>query len=70
VQNAGASGDEAQKVIQTRFVVAQMLAADGYPDEAISELRAIRPLLADAYGIESTQVHNLDKQAARLKTPQ
>ena len=69
VQNADASGDEAQKVIQTRFVVAQMLAADGYPDEALAELQAIRPLLADAYGLESTQVRNLDKQAARLKTP-
>jgi Protein kinase domain len=70
VQNADASGEEAQKVIQTRFVVAQMLAADGYPDEALAELHAIRPLLADAYGLESTQVRNLDKQAARLKTPQ
>jgi serine/threonine protein kinase len=70
VKNADASGDETQKVIQTRFVVAQMLAADGYPDEALAELHAIRPLLADAYGLESTQVRNLDKQAARLKTPQ
>jgi hypothetical protein len=69
-QNADASGDEAQKVVQTRFVVAQMLAADGYPDEALAELNAIRPLLANAYGPDSTQVRNLDKQAARLKTPQ
>ena len=72
VQNADASADadDAQKVLETRFVVAQMLAADGYPDEAFDELQAIRPLLADAYGLESTQVRNLDKQAARLKTPQ
>ncbi len=71
VQNAGASGDsgDAQKVLETRFVVAQMLAADGYPDEAFDELQAIRPLLADAFGIDSTQVRNLDKQAVRLKTP-
>jgi hypothetical protein len=46
-----------------------MLAADGYPDEALAELQAIRPVLADVYGLESTQVRNLDKQAARLKTP-
>jgi hypothetical protein len=70
VQNADASGDEAQKILQTRFVVAQMLAADGYSDEALAELNSIRPLLADVYGPDSTQIRNLDKQAVRLKTPQ
>ena len=48
VQNAdtSAGGDEARKVLETRFVIAQLLAADGYPDEALAELQAVRPLLA------------------------
>jgi len=72
VQNAhtSAGGDEARKVLETRFVIAQLLAADGYPDEAIVELQAVRPLLAEAFGPDSTQVRNLDKQAARLRAPQ
>jgi hypothetical protein len=53
----------------TPFVIAQLLAADGYPDEALAELQAVRPLLAEAFGPDSTQVRNLDKQAARLRTP-
>jgi len=72
VQNADTStgGDEARKILETRFVIAQLLAADGYPDEAIAELQAVRPLLVEAFGPDSTQVRNLDKQAARLRTPQ
>ena len=72
VQNADTSegGDEARKVLETRFVIAQMLAAEGYPDEALAELQAVRPLLAEAFGSDSTQVRNLDKQAARLRTTQ
>ena len=71
VQNADTSAgeDEARKVLETRFVIAQLLAADGYPDEALAELQAVRPLLADTFGPDSTQVRNLDKQAARLRTP-
>jgi len=70
VQNADTAGgaDEARKVLETRFVIAQLLAADGYPDEALAELQAVRPLLADAFGPGSVQVRNLDKQAARLRT--
>jgi serine/threonine protein kinase len=69
VQNADVSGDadEAEKVLESRFVIAQMQAAAGYPDEALSELESLRPLLADAFGAHSTQVRNLDKQIARLK---
>jgi serine/threonine protein kinase len=72
VQNAdtSAGGDEARKVLETRFVIAQLLAADGYPDEALAELQAVRPLLAEAFGSESVQVRNLDKQVTRLRTPQ
>ena len=63
-----ASGDEARKILETRFVIAQLLAAEGYLDEALAGLQAVRPLLAEAFGPSSTQVRNLDKQAARLKT--
>ena len=68
VQNADAAAgeDEAEKVLESRFVIAQMLAAAGYPDEALTELEAVRPLLADAFGADSTQVRNLDKQIDRL----
>jgi len=68
VQNAdtSAGADEAEKVLESRFVIAQMLAAAGYPDEALSELQAIRPLLAEAFGADSTRVRNLDKQIDRL----
>ena len=68
--DTSAGEEEARKVLETRFVIAQLLAADGYPVEAIAELQAVRPLLADAFGLDSVQVRNLDKQAARLNTPQ
>jgi serine/threonine protein kinase len=72
VQNADTStgGDEARKVLETRFVIAQLLASDGYPDEALAELHTVRPLLVDTFGPDSVQVRNLDKQAARLGTLQ
>ena len=71
VHNVGtsASGDEIRKLLEARFVIAQLLAADGYPDEALAELQAVRPLLAAAFGPDSTQVRNLDKQAGRLEQP-
>ena len=52
----------------SRFVIAQLLASTGEIEPAIAELRAIRQLLAAAYGPDSTQVGNLDKQAARLRS--
>ena len=72
MQNADstAGGDEARKILETRFVIAQLLAAEGYPDEALAELHAVRPFLVQTFGPRSTQVRNLDKQAARLKAPQ
>jgi hypothetical protein len=66
--NANASEDEAAKVRDSRFVIAQMLAAAGRPDEALTELAAVRPLLVDAFGADSTQIRNLDKQIDRLRT--
>ena len=59
--------DEAAKVMESRFVIAQLLASTGEVESAITELRAVRPLFAAAYGPESAQVRNLDKQAARLQ---
>lgn len=71
VQNADSSSsatkDEADKILETRFVIAQMLAAAGYPDEALTELQAVRPALGEAFGAASTQVRNLDKQITRLR---
>lgn len=64
VTNASASGKI--RVLETRFVIAQLLAADGYPDEALAELDALRPLLVQTFGPGSVQVRNLDKQATRL----
>ena len=58
--------DEAAKVMESRFVIAHLLASTGETESAIAELRAVRPLLVAAYGPESAQVRNLDKQAARL----
>jgi serine/threonine protein kinase len=64
--DASADEDEADKILESRFVIAQMLAAAGDPDDALTELEAIRPMLADAFGTDSTQLRNLDKQINRL----
>jgi serine/threonine protein kinase len=67
VENAvDSTQDEADKIRDTRFVVAQMLAAAGHPDEALAELEAVRPLIVGAYGQDSTLVRNLDRQIARI----
>jgi serine/threonine protein kinase len=68
VKNADASDseDESVKILESRFLIAQMLASAGQVDDALSELQAIRPLLADAFGTGSTQVRNLDKQIGKL----
>ncbi|TMR93048.1 serine/threonine protein kinase [Nonomuraea basaltis] len=69
VQNANASAndDTADQIRESRFVIAQMLASSGRPDEALTELKAVRSLLADAFGTDSTQVRNLDKQINLLE---
>ena len=64
---AAGDADEAAKVMESRFVIAQLLASTGEAEAALAELRAVRPLLASAYGPDSAQVSNLDKQAARLQ---
>jgi hypothetical protein len=45
-----------------------MLASSGETEEALSELRAIRPPLAGEFGAGSTQIRNLDKQIGRLQS--
>jgi len=65
---AARDADEAAKVMDSRFVIAQLLASTGEIESAIGELQAVRPLLAAAYGPDSAQVRNLDKQAARLQS--
>jgi hypothetical protein len=61
---AAAGAEEAAKVMESRFVIAQLLASTGEAESAIAELRAVRPLVAAAYGPDSAQARNLDKQAA------
>lgn len=70
IQNFDASADSEgpDKVLETRFVIAQMLATAGYADEALSELEAVRVLVEDAFGTASTQLRNLDKQIGRLRS--
>lgn len=63
-----ADGDDSEKIIGTRFAVAQMFAAAGRRDDALAELQAVRPVLTDAFGPDSTQVRNLDKHLDRLRT--
>jgi tetratricopeptide (TPR) repeat protein len=63
---AADDADEAGKVLDSRFVIAQLLATTGDFESAIAELRDIRPMLAAAYGLESPQVHNLNKQIDRF----
>ena len=58
--------EELAKVLESRFVIAQLLATDGDAEAAVAELRAIRPLLVRVYGEGSAQVGNLDKQARLL----
>ncbi|MDH2428886.1 serine/threonine-protein kinase [Sphaerisporangium sp. TRM90804] len=68
--NPAADDDAAERIRESRFVIAQMLAASGYPDEAIAEFEAVRPLLTEAFGAGSTQIRNLDKQIGRLRSVQ
>ncbi len=65
---ASAQDDAAERVFESRYVIAQMLAMDGQPEEAVAELESLRPVLYDAFGAESTQVRNLDKQISRLRS--
>jgi predicted negative regulator of RcsB-dependent stress response len=71
IEHAKGDEDPAEflQILQTRFIIAQLRAADGHPDEALDDLRAIRPSFVSVYGTDSTQVRNLDKQVRRLGNP-
>ena len=56
---------DVERIAGARFAVAQMLATAGLADEAVEELRAVRPLLVDAFGAGSLHVRNLDRQLTR-----
>jgi hypothetical protein len=58
--------EEALKILESRFQIAALLAATGETDDALAELRKIRPLFATAFGETSTMIRNIDKQIARL----
>lgn len=64
--DTAADDDEAAKVRESRFVIAQMLAAQGEIEESLAELREVRGLLHTAFGTDSIQVQNLDKQIERM----
>lgn len=66
--HASADTETADQIRDSRFVISQILAVSGYPNEARAELEAVRPLLTNAIGADSTQVRNLDKQSARLRS--
>ncbi|GAA0425344.1 hypothetical protein Acor_78800 [Acrocarpospora corrugata] len=70
VQNAepSADDDKADQIRDSRFVIAQMLANAGRPDEALTELKTVRELLVESFGADSIQVRNLDKQIARIRS--
>ncbi|OZM75654.1 serine/threonine protein kinase [Pseudonocardia sp. MH-G8] len=61
-----ADGEDTDRVLRTRFVIAQMLTAADRPEDALDELRDLRPHISAAYGGGSTQVRNIDKHISRL----
>ncbi|MFN8076747.1 MAG: protein kinase [Kineosporiaceae bacterium] len=70
VQNAPTNGDDAaEQHVESRFVIAQLLGADGRLEEALAELRAIVPLLQHLHGDESIQLRNVLRQIERLEKP-
>jgi hypothetical protein len=62
----GQDGSETDKIIESRYVVAQLLATGGEPDAALAELSTLRSQLANAFGERSTQVRNIGKQLRKL----
>ncbi|WP_218129995.1 serine/threonine-protein kinase [Pseudonocardia oroxyli] len=58
--------DNAEPILESRFVLAQLLASDGRAEEARAELVRLRPVFQEHYGTESTLVRNLDKQIDKL----
>ena len=57
-----------ESVLESKFVIAQMLATEGRSQEALVELEAVRPTFRTTYGDESVHVRNLDRQIERLRS--
>ena len=64
---AARDADEAAKVMESRFVIAQLLTSTGETESAIAELRAVRPLLAAAYGARSRRRSATSQDAAATR---
>ena len=58
-----------ERLLDTRFVTAQLLAAEGLLDEARAELQVLRPAFEERYGRGSVHVRNLERQVDRLRQP-
>jgi hypothetical protein len=58
-----------ERLLDTRFVTAQLLAAEGLLGEALAELQVLRPAFEERYGPGSVHVRNLERQADRLRHP-
>ena len=58
-----------ERLLDTRFVIAQLLAAENRLDEALAELRDLRSAFEQRYGPGSVHVRNLDRQIGRLRHP-
>ncbi|MGH3568161.1 MAG: protein kinase domain-containing protein [Pseudonocardia sp.] len=59
--------ENAEQALETRFVIAQMLASEDRTGEALTELDAIYPAFRVLYGDDSTHVYNLERQMDRLR---
>jgi hypothetical protein len=60
--------DNSESVLESRFVIAQLLATDGRTHEALAELEEIRPAFLATYGTTSLHLCNLDRQISRLRS--
>ena len=58
-----------ERLLDTRFVTAQLLAAEGLLGEARAELQVLLPAFEERYGPGSVHVRNLERQADRLRHP-
>ena len=68
-QNVNAQDPEsAERVLESRFVIAQMLATDERTTEALVQLEEIRPAFQALYGADSIHLRNLERQIGRLRS--
>jgi eukaryotic-like serine/threonine-protein kinase len=54
--------------LESRFVIAMMLAAEDRPEEVLTELDAMYPAFRVFYGDGSTDVRNLERQRDRSRS--